>query len=483
MKTLLKRSSAIFISLILIISVVCIPANAASYVANWGKRGTVCTSLSSYVNGYYTGSYTIDALFAKAGGTGRSDAPSSALYQTLKSLMTSKHSYKNTYADNKSMLKYTDCENGNTSTISSFYSGRSISGSWDGTWNREHTWPNSKGLGGKDEDDIMMIRPTWTQENSSRGNTAYGKSSGYYNPNGESGGRLDLRGDVARICLYVYTRWGNTQYMWGKSGVMESLDVLIEWMTVDPVDTWEMGKNDAVQSITGVRNVYVDFPELAFKLFGYAVPANYTSPSGKGNSIGGGGTVVTPPTTSTPTVSTPAISSKPVNVLDQVMGNNSNTNTNNNNQNQNVNVNVNQNVTIDQAGNKVDTSKDYDVDIDECRHEVTVHKNEIPATCESAGMTAELLCDQCGLYISPGKEIPRLTHKPSADGVTCEYCGKDFTKVEIDFDNDFVLDALTLWLIIGGAAMLIVIAGVVVTIVVVKKKKAKKAEEDFNLNK
>ena len=475
MKTILKKSSAIFLSIILIVAMAIVPANAASYVANWGKRGVKCTSLTSYANSYYVGSYSIATLAAKTGGTGRSDAPSSALYSALKSMMTSKHSYKNTYADNKTMLRYTDCENGNTSTISSFYSGRSISGSWDGTWNREHTWPNSKGLGGKDEDDIMMIRPTWTQENSSRGNTAYGKSSGYYNPNGESGGALDLRGDVARICLYVYTRWGNTQYMWGKSGVMESLDVLIEWMTADPVDTWEMGKNDAVQSITGVRNVYVDYPELAFKLFGYQVPSGYSSPSGLGNSIGGSGAVVTPPT-STPTVSTPATSSKPINVLDQVMGNNGNTSTNNNNQNQNVNVNINQNVTIDQSGNKVDTSKDYEVDIDECRHEVTVHKNAIPATCESAGMTAELLCDQCGLYISPGKEIPKLTHKPSADGVTCEYCGKDFTKVEIDFDNDFVLDALTLWLIIGGAAILIVIAGVVVTIVVVKKKKATKAE-------
>ena len=485
MKTLLKRSSAIFISLILIISVACIPANADSYVANWGQREVDCTSLSSYALAYYTGSYSIETLSSNAGGTSQSNAPSSALYNALKNMMTKKHTYINKYSANNTLLRYTDCVNGDTSKISSFYSGTLFNSTWDSakTWNKEHTWPNSKGLNGSDEDDVMMIRPTVVSENSSRGNTAYGKSSGYYNPNSESGGRLDLRGDVARICLYQYTRWGNTQYMWGKSGVMESLDVLIEWMTVDPVDTWEMGKNDAVQSITGVRNVYVDFPELAFKLFGYAVPANYTSPSGKGNSGGSGGTVVTPPTTSTPTVSTPATSSKPVNVLDQVMGNNSNTNTNNNNQNQNVNVNVNQNVTIDQAGNKVDTSKDYDVDIDECRHEVTVHKNEIPATCESAGMTAELLCDQCGLYISPGKEIPRLTHKPSADGVTCEYCGKDFTKVEIDFDNDFVLDTLTLWLIVGGAVALIVIAGVVVTIVVVKKKKAKKAEEDFNLNK
>lgn len=169
--------------------------------------------------------------------------------------------------------------------ISSFYSGKQIGPSWDdGGWNREHTWPNSKGLGGKDENDIMMLRPTSTSENSSRGNTAYGKSSGYYDPNSESGGTYDLRGDVARIFLYVYVRWGNTngngEYAtWGRDGVMESVTVLLEWMADDPVDTWELGRNDSVESITGTRNVFVDYPELAFLLFGEDIPEDMTTPS------------------------------------------------------------------------------------------------------------------------------------------------------------------------------------------------------------
>ena len=44
--------------------------------------------------------------------------------------------------------------------------------------------------------------------------------------------------------------------------------------------TWEMGRNDAVQAITGVRNVFVDYPELGFLLLGAEVPAGYTTPSG-----------------------------------------------------------------------------------------------------------------------------------------------------------------------------------------------------------
>ena len=63
----------------------------------------------------------------------------------------------------------------------------------------------------------------------------------------------------------------------------------------------------------------------------------------------------------------------------------------------------------------------------------------------------------------------------------CEYCGKDFTKIEIDLGDNEGNNNLILYLIIGGVALLIV-AGVIITIVVIKKKKATKAEQDFHLN-
>jgi hypothetical protein len=72
--------------------------------------------------------------------------------------------------------------------------------------------------------------------------------------------------------------------MWGSSGVMENLDILLKWMEEDPVDTWEMGRNDAVQSITGVRNVFVDYPEFAWLLFGREIPSDLVTPSGNGAS-------------------------------------------------------------------------------------------------------------------------------------------------------------------------------------------------------
>ncbi len=250
------------------------------YVHNWGARDEDCTFLTSYAEGFYTGSYTFDQLSAKAGGSSQSNAPQSALYSSLKQMMSSKHTHITSYGETRYQYCYTDCVNNNSSYISSFYSAKQVSGTWDGgaTWNREHTWPNSKGdASGEGENDIMMLRPASVSENSSRGNKAYGEGSGYYDPNGEG---QNVRGDCARIMLFVYTRWGNTGRMWGSSGVIQNLDVLLRWMEEDPVDTWEMGRNDATQSITGTRNVFVDYPEYAWLLFGRDIPEDMCTPSG-----------------------------------------------------------------------------------------------------------------------------------------------------------------------------------------------------------
>ena len=217
-----KRGLALLLALVMLVSILptfSITSSAAGtsdvnyvydgkYIYNWGTRGEVATFLSPNAEKFYTGSNTFASLSSYSGGTGASNAPSSALYKALQNLMKNSHSYQTSYNATRDLFKYTDCQNSG-GKISSFYSGKAIGPSWDSgsSWNREHTWPNSKGLGGSDETDIMMLRPTSTSENSSRGNTAYGKSSGYYHPNSESNGKYDLRGDVARIFLYVYVRW------------------------------------------------------------------------------------------------------------------------------------------------------------------------------------------------------------------------------------------------------------------------------------
>ena len=303
MKTMTKRILAFLTVLALCLSIlpaVEFTAQAATvdyvysgdYVKNWGTRGTTATFLSPMAEDFYEdNNITYETLAALSGSSTESGVPSSALFKRLHSLMESNHDYITSYDATKNLFQYTDCQNSGKTTnkISSFYSGTLIGPSWNGGWNREHTWPNSKGdKSGSGENDLMMLRPTSTRENSSRGNKAYGQSGGYYNPNSESNGKYDLRGDVARIILYVYVRWEctntgskyNPNGIFGTDGVFESKQVLLDWMEADPVDTWELGRNDSAESILGTRNVFVDYPELGFALFNKDVPAGYASPSG-----------------------------------------------------------------------------------------------------------------------------------------------------------------------------------------------------------
>ncbi len=253
---------------------------SGNYVANWGARGEISTFLSIMALDFYDNqSYSYDYLSSLDGGRGQGDAHTSELYIELKSIMASNHSHITGYQETRDLYKLTDCEENDIAHISSFYSGKQLNGAWDAgaTWNREHTWPRSKCVDtGKSNDsaDIMMLRPTWVSENSSRGNDAYGESSGFFEPADE------VKGDCARIALYGYTRWGNTSKMWGSSGMIESVAILLKWMEEDPVDTWEMGRNDAVESITGTRNIFIDYPEYAWLLFGEELPTDISTPSG-----------------------------------------------------------------------------------------------------------------------------------------------------------------------------------------------------------
>ena len=293
MKITMKKSLAVILSLVMCVSMLfglSFSAQAATYIYNWGTRGTLATELSENAIAFYTeNDVALSELLALSGSSTESGVPSSALYTTLHDLMESNHDNVTSYDGTRELYRYTDCQNGGSpSTISSFYSGTAIGPDWDGgdTWNREHTWPNSKGdLAGSGENDIMMLRPAATSENGSRSNKAYGESTGYFNPNI---GSYDLRGDVARIILYQYVRWEctntgssyNSTGIFGTAGVIESQDLLLDWLEADPVDTWELGRNDAVEAITGTRNVFVDYPELGFDLFNEAVPAGYKTPSG-----------------------------------------------------------------------------------------------------------------------------------------------------------------------------------------------------------
>lgn len=302
-----KRILSAFMALLLIVSLLSgltLTANAAEveyktgYVSskypeviiNWGTRGIPATFLSPMAEDFYSATFYHEHS-QMAGSSDITLVDTSGLYMALYGVMKAAHETNTSYDATRDMFQYTDCQNNGSPSnkISAFYSGDAIGPAWGTgtTWNREHVWPNSKGgegESGANETDIMMLRPETQSNNSSRGNAAFGNSAGYYNPQSEFKNGYDVRGDIARIVLYTYVRWGKEEAevlknMWGTNGVIENKAVLLEWMEVDPVDTWEMGRNDSVESITGTRNVFIDYPEFAFILFGEEIPEEYITPT------------------------------------------------------------------------------------------------------------------------------------------------------------------------------------------------------------
>ena len=300
MKNMTKRWIAFLLSFVIILSSLYIPVFSVdsgypteySSEYNSGDRDELCITLdgtSAY--DYYTGNYSYENLESLSAND---------LKTALNKLMTSTHSYISSYNDCHYKADRTDCENEDGRVLLVYTSYSATMSQWNG-WNREHVWPQS--LGGNNTSgggaDMHHIRPSDAVVNSTRGNKKYGNIDGgtakYGNnpASGYLGGYYDstyfepldnVKGDVARIILYVWVRWGTN---WGAESVTEvfqSVDVLLEWCELDPVDTWEMGRNEVIEDIQGNRNVFIDYPELAWLVFGKDVPAGMTTPSG--NALG-----------------------------------------------------------------------------------------------------------------------------------------------------------------------------------------------------
>ena len=297
MKMFSKRALSLLLTLSILVGLfaaMAISVNAASYTYNSGKRGTVCTALSSKAKSYYSGSYTYASLSAKSG---------SSLRTALRALVKQKNSTVG-YAGLRSYMKYSDAYQGSSSKLLLHYSSGTTTSTWDSgkTWNREHMWPQSLG-GNAVEGDLHAMRPADPTANSSRGNHKYGEAGSgakTMKTSSKNGSRpcgyykndifepLDnVKGDCARVVLYDYVMASS---MSSVTEVFSGVSTLLSWCKSDPVDTFEMSRNDAVQSIQGSRNPFIDYPELGWKLLGYAVPSGMTTPSnGSGSSGSTGG--------------------------------------------------------------------------------------------------------------------------------------------------------------------------------------------------
>ncbi len=292
----MKKLSLLILSLIFCISLAWAGIDMQAHVASDDGRD----AYKDYVNyqmDYYTGNYAYEKLFLQRGTT---------LFGSLNTLMgnTCKNGQSGyDYGELRYEYVNVDRDLNKTGNIIGFYNGVSMSGTWGSGWNREHTWPQSKGANKNIPmgHDMQSVRPTQTSVNSSRGNDAFGESGSYYDPNEISISNSNYnkknngtyRGDCARVIMYDYIVYGkagsysnslyngNAQLLskLGTDGLFESVEIMLKWHMQDHPSLTEMVRNDGGENYQGNRNPFIDYPELAIMMLEdevstYAVACN-----------------------------------------------------------------------------------------------------------------------------------------------------------------------------------------------------------------
>ncbi|CAL2103192.1 conserved protein of unknown function precursor containing a type A C-terminal secretion signal. Putative extracellular ribonuclease [Tenacibaculum sp. 190130A14a] len=152
-------------------------------------------------------------------------------------------------------------------------------GSAGSQWNREHVYPKSLGnpnLGTSGPGaDVHHLRPADISFNSQRSSKKFAAGSG--NAGDVAGGWYpgdEWKGDVARMMMYVYLRYGNqclpSNVTIGTTNASDSnmIDLLLQWNAEDPVSDFEKQRNPIIQGLQGNRNPFIDNPAFATKIWG-----------------------------------------------------------------------------------------------------------------------------------------------------------------------------------------------------------------------
>ncbi|MFI3328996.1 MAG: endonuclease [bacterium] len=163
----------------------------------------------------------------------------------------------------------------NSNNVILLYSGLSVHKTDDKNtggstgWNREHVWPQS--LGGY-KTDAHHVMPDDYKTNNTRGNNPFAvggsfasTSTGFVTTSKSSGStfepRDEVKGDVARICMYVAVKYDFDINM----VISESL--ALQWHAQDPVDAFEQNRNDVIFSHQNNRNPFIDHPQFAYSIW------------------------------------------------------------------------------------------------------------------------------------------------------------------------------------------------------------------------
>ncbi|MDN3492240.1 endonuclease [Winogradskyella bathintestinalis] len=157
-------------------------------------------------------------------------------------------------------------------------------------WNREHTYPKSLGnpnLGTSGPgSDVHHLRASDVQRNGSRGSKRFSSGSGI---SGDSNGGWypgdEWKGDVARMMMYMYLRYGNRCLPVNVgNGSINNIDsnmiqLFLDWNAEDPVSPYETVRNNYLGNASnfnaqGNRNPFIDNPYLATLIWGGTASQN-----------------------------------------------------------------------------------------------------------------------------------------------------------------------------------------------------------------
>jgi len=230
-----------------------------------------------------------------------------ALHNKIKGHTTFPYSSRST--DVWDILKESDRDPANPDNVILFYTGWSVNAAQEYNnntgWNREHVWAKSHGP--FDENvkgpgtDCHHLRPADISVNAARGNLYFDNAeTEYIDPSGATGCMYNIsryvweprdveKGDAARMIFYMATRYEGEDGFpdlevvdnipTNTSGpLFGDLSTLIEWNKLDPVDAFEMNRNNVVFSYQKNRNPFIDHPEYIDLIWGSPVQTINVSP-------------------------------------------------------------------------------------------------------------------------------------------------------------------------------------------------------------
>ena len=194
-------------------------------------------------------------------------------------------------------------------------------GTQNNSWNREHVWPKSHGFPDEDDNaytDVHNLKPSDRSVNSSRGTKDYDYGGSQHSEaldcltDSDSWEPSNLvKGDIARVLFYMvvrydpgydhnnnsfdlelvdYTTPGNNDPILGK------LSSLIQWHLDDPVDDFEINRNEVIFGFQQNRNPFIDHPNLVNFLWGENVGQNWNESLSYNNSFDNDLTIFPNPT-------------------------------------------------------------------------------------------------------------------------------------------------------------------------------------------